>query len=148
MRILSFSIFFAAIIQASVLGASFREEQITAKELADELRFDTRKLIFIFDSPVYARADFVRVDSGQALHLPIIAPAPCSEIPFSYILRDADMNTKSITFAIGGDTRINHTFKYLPNPSARVHDLYPDIILPPKQNSQKPIYIFWSGIPT
>jgi hypothetical protein len=141
MRILNFSILLAALMQVSALGASFREEQITAKELADELGFDTRKLIFVFDSPIYARADFVRVDSGRAIHLPIVAPTPRSEIPFSYILRNVDMNTKSITFEIGG-ARFNNTFKYLPNPSARVHDFYPDISLPPQLASQKPIYIF------
>jgi hypothetical protein len=141
MRILNFSILLAALMQVSALGASFREDQITAQELADELGFDTRKLIFIFDSPVYAKADLVRVDSGQAVHLPITAPSPRSEISFSYILRNADMNTKSVTFQIGG-ARIKNTFKCLINPSARVHDLYPDIILPPKQDSQKPVYIF------
>ena len=141
MRTLNFSILLAALMQVSALGASFREDQITAQELADELGFDTRKLIFIFDLPVYARADFVRVDSGRALHLPITAPNPRSEMPFSYILRNADMNTKSVTFQIGG-ARIKNTFTYLVNPSARVHDLYPDIILPPKQNSQKPVYVF------
>ena len=141
MRILNFSILLAALMQVSALGAAFREDQITAQELADELGFNTRKLIFTFDSPVYARADFVRVDSGRAVHLPITAPIPRSEIPFYYILRNTDMNTKSVTFQIGGP-RINNSFKHVFNPSARVHDLYPDIILPPKLNSQKPVYVF------
>ena len=141
MRILTFSILLAAFTHLSALGASLGEDQITAQELADELGFNTRKLIFTFDAPVYARVDFVRVDSGQAVHSPITTPIPRSEIPFYYILRNTDMNTKSVTFQIGGP-RINNTFKHLFNPSARVHDAYPKIVLPPKLDSQKPIYVF------
>lgn len=141
MRILTFSILLAAFAYISAFGALIREDQITAKELADELGFDTRKVIFTFDAPVYARADFVSVDAGQAIHLPITTTIPRSEISFYYILRNTDAKAKSITFQIG-EQKINNTFRYLFNPSARVHDAYPDLILPSKQDSKKPIYVF------
>jgi hypothetical protein len=142
MRRVIFSLLVVAFGNISAFGALLREDQITARELADVLGFETRKLIFTFDAPpVYARADFVSVNAGQAVHLPITTPIPRSEIAFYYILRNTEANTKSITFQIGGQ-RINNAFKYLFNPSARIHDAYPDIILPPKLDSQEPIYVF------
>jgi len=141
MRLLSCSILISLITQMSASAASFREDQITAQELANELGFKTRKVIFTFDVPVYARADFVRVDAGQAVHLHITAPAPRSEIPFFYILRNTDVNTKSVSFQIG-ESRINNTFKHLFNPSARVHDAYPELTLPATLDPNKPIYVF------
>ena len=141
MRILNFTIFLATFMQASAFGASFREDQITARELANELGFNTRKLIFTFDTPVYARADFVRVDSGQAIHSPTTAPTPRLEIPFYYILRNNDAGTKSITFQIGGLV-IKSIFKHSLSPSATVHESYPDIVLPAKLDPKKPVYVF------
>ena len=142
MRLLSCSILVSLAFNLSGTAASLREEQITAQELADELGLSTRKVIFTFDAPVYARADFVRVDKGQAVHLPMTAPTARSEIPFYYILRSAEANTKSITFQIGGGVRIKNTFKYLFNPSARVHDVYPSLKPPLSMDPNKPIFVF------
>ena len=123
------------------MAASLREDQITAKELAEELGFSTRKVIFTFDAPVYAKADFVRVEKGQAVHLPMTTTTARSEIPFYYILRNTDTNTKSVTFQIG-ERRINNSFRYTFNSSARVHDLYPNLEVPLSLDPNKPIFVF------
>ena len=141
MRLLSCSLLISLAFDLSGTAASFREGQITAQELAEELGFSTRKVIFTFDAPVYAKADFVRVEKGQAVHLPVTAPTSRSEIPFYYILRNTDMNTKSVSFQIGGP-RIKNSFRHIFNPSARVHDAYPDLRLPVSLDPNKPIFVF------
>jgi hypothetical protein len=141
MRLLSCSLLISLAFDLSGTAASFREGQITAQELAEELGFSTRKVIFTFDAPVYAKADFVRVEKGQAVHLPVTAPTSRSEIQFYYILRNTDMNTKSVSFQIGGP-RIKNSFRHIFNPSARVHDAYPDLRLPVSLDPNKPIFVF------
>lgn len=121
MRLLSCSILVSLAFNLSVTAASFHEDQITAQELAEELGFHTRKVIFTFDAPVYARADFVRVEKGQAVHLPMTTQTSRSEIPFYSILRNTDPNTMSISFGIG-EARIRNGFRYTFNPSGRVHN--------------------------
>src|SRR5436309_10097890 len=49
----------------SASAGSFREDQVTTQELAAALDIHTRKIIFAFETPVYAKADFVQVKSGQ-----------------------------------------------------------------------------------
>jgi hypothetical protein len=147
MRLLICSILIATCIQSPGYAASVREDEITARELADELDFRTRKVIFTFDMPVYARADFVRVDAGLAVHQTWTVPIAQLNIPFYYILRNADRDTKSLTFHIGGP-RIRNIFKYVFNPSARVHDAYPDLTVPAVLDSQKPLYVFLDWDPS
>jgi hypothetical protein len=141
MRLLSCSILISIAFNLSGTAASLREDQITAQELAEELGFSTRKLIFTFDAPVYAKADFVRIEKGRAVHLPMTEPTARSEIPFYYILRNTDTNTKSVTFQIG-ERRIKNSFSYGFNPSARVHDAYPELKLPASLDPNKPIFVF------
>jgi hypothetical protein len=145
MQILARSVIFAVLTQIPALGGSVREDQITAQELAAELGLNTRKIIFTFDEPVYARADFVTVDAGRAVHLPITTSTSHQNIPFYYIIRNTEANRKSLTFQIG-DQKITNNFKYLSNPSARVHDAWPDLVMPPKPDSKKPVYLLldWS----
>jgi hypothetical protein len=141
MRLLSCSVLVLLAFNLSGTAASFREDQITARDLAEELGFSTRKVIFTFDAPVYAKADFVRVEKGQAIHLPMTTSTSRSEIPFYYILRNTDLNTKSVSFEIGG-ARIKSSFRHIFNPSARVHDAYPDLKLPTSLGPNKPIFVF------
>ncbi len=147
MRTFTCSLLLAALTSISALSASFREDQITAQELAQELDFNTRKLVFTFEGPVYAQADFVRVDSGHAVHSPIPTATASSETPFYYILRNSEPGMKSVTFKIGNSTTMRTKFKSVSNPSARVHDAYPEIVLPGKPNAQKPIFVFLNWDP-
>lgn len=55
MRLLSCYVVVSLAFNLSGTAASLREDQITAQELAEELGFSTRKVIFTFDAPVYAR---------------------------------------------------------------------------------------------
>jgi hypothetical protein len=146
MRLVSCFILVSLAFNLSATAVSLREDQITAQELAEELGFSIRKLIFTFDAPVYARADFVRVEKGQAVHLPVTTAIARSEIPFYYILRDTDMKTKSVTFQIG-ERRIKNSFRHIFNPSARVHDAYPDLKLSLSLDPNKPIFVFFDWDP-
>lgn len=132
---------FAVLAPPWASAGSFREDQVTTQELAAALDIDTRKIVFTFETPVYAKADFVQVNSGHAVHSETSSVKATTEIPFYYIVRNnQERGGKMITFNLGGAATINSMFQPRPNPSARVHDAYPTIVMPVEPS--KPIYIF------
>src|ERR1700731_3796317 len=139
MRALVASILLVCILRVPALAASVEKDQISAQELAEELRFKTRKVIFNFDSPVYARADFVQVKAGQAVHNESATSHAQVKIPFFYILRDIDPKTESVSLQIGDASRTTYQFERASVPSARVHDIYPKLTLPSAEPSETPI---------
>jgi hypothetical protein len=137
---------FAMLAPLPAPAGSVHEDQITAQELAAALDINTRKIVFTFDTPVFAKADFVQVNEGHAVHTETSSSKAATEIPFYYIVRNnQERGGKMITFNIGGAVTMNSVFQPRPNPSARVHDAYPKIVMPIAPS--KLIYIFLNWDP-
>lgn len=155
LSIIGLSAFLALLVRTAALAGGVRDEQITAQELAASLGVNTRKIVFSFDSPVYARAELVVVarGDGSANSAPRRAatstPEPQVEIPFCYTERDtgeASTRARVLTFQIGAAF---NSFTYPLHlgdiASAKAHEARPEMTAPSIVDPKKPVYalLYW-----
>ena len=130
-----------------LFAATVEEKPIDAQELAEELGFKTRKYIFSFEQPVYARVDFVHIDGGQPVHNPMKMNQPQRQVEFEYIMHGADPEYETIGLRLAQQT-VKNRFKAIWSPSARPQNAYPKVVLPEPVSATIPVYLFLHWDPT
>lgn len=153
--IIVLSAFLALLVRAAALAGGVREEQITAQELAASLEITTRKIVFTFDSPVYARAEIVVMvrGDGSANSTPQTAATSTTEpqvkIPFCYTERDTgETSTRArvLTFQVGNAFNSYTYPMHLGDiASANAHEARPEMKAPSIVDPKRPVYalLYW-----
>jgi hypothetical protein len=138
------------LVHGAALAGGVREEQITAQELAASLEITTRKIVFTFDSPVYARAEIVIMvrGDGSANSAPRTASTATTEpqvkIPFCYTERDTgETSTRArvLTFQIGNAfNSYTYPMDLGDIASAKAHEVRPEMKVPSTVDPKRPVY--------
>lgn len=143
------------VVRETASAGGVRHEQITADELAASLDIKFQKIVFTFDSPVYARAELVVMltEKGMASPTPrsadISTMTPQVKIPFCYTERDtveATTRSRVLTFQIGGAfNSYTYPLQLVDIASAKAHDARPAVTLPSIIDPKRPVYVllFW-----